>query len=191
MLNFGTIKQKISFEEAYVEFLEANQEYDNFARDIKLIGKAKLSHSEECIRFVENLFGASLEVHLNDLEKEMERVHENSIGKWEQLNKSAEDKIDEFKKLCKQNEKFGNMVLKDSRINEGKPTKISEILNILLEDINSFKSLVNMYKDPNKLKESLKTHNNWSGTRQEVMKRGKFIRAMLHRLDALRLIHCK
>lgn len=193
MLDLGiTIQEKtVSFEDAYIEFLEANQELNNFINNVKIAGKAKLTHSAECIHFAENLLGVSLEVYLNDLEKEMTRVHENSIEKWEQLNKSAEGKINKFKELCKQDKKFKSMMLKDSRINDGKPTSISDILDILLNDIRSFGSLINMYKNPNKLKESLKVRNNWLGTRQEVMKRGKFIKAMMDRLDALRLIHCR
>lgn len=64
-LNLGNINKTVvsdqSFEDAYIEFLEADQQFVNLTNAIEIAEKAKESESMECIRFAEELLGISLE----------------------------------------------------------------------------------------------------------------------------------
>lgn len=65
-LNLGSVTNDLveygSFEDAYIDWLEADHEFTNFMNAIEISEKAKASQSMECIGFAEELLGCSLEV---------------------------------------------------------------------------------------------------------------------------------
>lgn len=71
-LNLGNamkaMSDDMSFEDAYIEWMEADQQFMNIMNAIEISEKAKASQSAECIRFAEELLGCSLE----DFEASME-----------------------------------------------------------------------------------------------------------------------
>lgn len=63
-LNLGNLTNdasNISFEDAYIAWLEADQKFIDLMNATEIVEKAKASQSVECIHFAEELLGCSLE----------------------------------------------------------------------------------------------------------------------------------
>lgn len=67
-LNLGNVtkdlSEDMSFEDAYIEWMEADHQFMNIMNAIEISEKAKASQSVECVHFAEELLGASCEVVL-------------------------------------------------------------------------------------------------------------------------------
>ena len=91
-LNLGTLtsnETSMSFEDAYIAWLEAEQQFMNIMNAMEIAEKAKASQSVECIHFAEELLGCSLE----EFEASMEvQLHpgRGSIG-WNEHIERAND----------------------------------------------------------------------------------------------------
>lgn len=73
-LNLGNVTQNVyddtPFEDLYIDWLEADQQFMNLMNAYEIAEKAKATQSTECISFAEELLGCSCEVIIGNTGKE-------------------------------------------------------------------------------------------------------------------------
>ena len=85
-LNLGNVTKDVSddmsFEDAYIEWMEADQQFMNIVNAMEIAEKAKASQSAECIHFAEELLGCSLEEFTASMEVQIRpgKMGEQNFG---------------------------------------------------------------------------------------------------------------
>lgn len=140
-LNLGNLTSdtsSISVEDAYIEWLEADQQFMNIMNAIEIAEKAEASQSTKCISFAEELLGCSLEV-LKDRDKEEERVSDNLIGSTNTLLSVLRRRISSIFGRCLKNKALRERLNKETVVdNKGKRVSIMSALVAIQSELNKF-----------------------------------------------------